>query len=105
LLPPRIFKRGKTNDLASGNLSMLAPTICRFSASNPSQKCDAEFCPKSWGNNSCDPYRNNPKPRESKLQNISDRERCGNGFKISRVRSTIYLDEGNGAFVAIEASS
>jgi arylsulfatase A-like enzyme len=92
------FKRGETNDLASGNVD-LAPTILQILGIKPSQKLDGRILSEAM--TVAMPSRG----PETKTIEAKKHFRSGTwrqSLQISRVGSTIYLDEGNGAFVAIE---
>jgi hypothetical protein len=92
------FKRGEANDLASGNVD-LAPTILQILGSKPSQKMDGRILSEAM--TVAMPSRQH----ETKTIEATKHFRSGTwrqSLQISRVGSTIYLDEGNGAFVAIE---
>jgi arylsulfatase A-like enzyme len=95
------FKRGETNGLASGNVD-LAPTILQILGIKPSQKMDGRILSEAMtvAMPSLEP--------ETKTIEATKRFRSGTwrqSLQISRVGSTIYLDEGNGAFVAIEPAA
>jgi arylsulfatase A-like enzyme len=99
------FKRGETNDLPSGNID-LAPTILQILGIKP-QKMDGRILseamtgPRNVGLQSAEAALS-PK---SETKTIEATKHFPSGtwrqsLQISRVGSTIYLDEGNGAFVA-----
>jgi arylsulfatase A-like enzyme len=95
------FKRGETNDFASGNVD-LAPTILQILGITPRQKMDGRILSEAMI--VATPSR---KP-ESKTIEATKHFQSGTwrqSLQISRVGSTIYLDEGNGAFVAIEPAA
>jgi predicted AlkP superfamily pyrophosphatase or phosphodiesterase len=95
------FKRGETNDLASGNVD-LAPTILQILGIKPPQKMDGRILSEAM---------TVARPsREPKTKTIEATKHFRSGtwqqwLQISRVGSTIYLDEGNGAFVTIEPAT
>jgi predicted AlkP superfamily pyrophosphatase or phosphodiesterase len=92
------FKRGETDDLPSGNID-LAPTILQILGLKPPQKMDGRIL--SEGMTVAMPSRE----PETKTIEATKHFRSGTwrqSLQISRVGSAIYLDEGNGAFVAIE---
>ena len=109
------FKRGETNDLASGNVD-LAPTILQILGIKPPQQMDGRIFPKPWltaargrpqdgGLQSATGASRKP---ETKTIEATKHFRSGTwrqSLQISRVGSTIYLDEGNGAFVANEPAA
>ena len=95
------FKRGETNDLASGNVD-LAPTILQILGIKPPQKMDGRILSEAM--TVAMPSRE----PETKRIEATKHFRSGTWrqwLQISRVGSTIYLDEGNGAFVAIEPAA
>ena len=92
------FKRGKMNHLASGNID-LAPTILQILRIKPSQKMD--------GRSLSEAVTVAMPPREPETKTIEATKHFSSGtwrqsLQITRVGSTNYLDQGNGAFVAIE---
>ena len=95
------FKRGETNDLASGNVD-LAPTILQILGIKPPQQMDGRILSEAM--TVAMPSREH----ETKTIEATKHFRSGTwrqSLQISRVGSTIYLDEGNGAFVAIEPAA
>lgn len=92
------FKRDETNDLPSGNVD-LAPTILQILAIKPLQKMDGRVLSEAM--TAAMPSQ---KP-ETKTIEATRNFQSGTwrqSLQISRVGSTIYLDDGNGAFVANE---
>jgi len=92
------FKRGETNDLASGNVD-LAPTILQILRIKPPQKMDGRILSEAM--------TVAMPTREPETKTIDATKHFSSGtwrqsLQVSRVGSTIYLDEGNGAFVPIE---
>ena len=111
------FKRGETNDLASGNVD-LAPTILQILGIKPPKQLDGRILSEVMVNNGQGAASRNgglqsaaPAPsRKSETKTIEATKHFRSGtwrqsLQISRVGSTIYLDEGNGAFVANEAAA
>jgi len=92
------FKRSETNDLASGNVD-LAPTILQILGINSPQKMDGRILTEAM-------IIATPSQRpETKTNEATKHFRSGTwrqSLRISRVGSSVYLDEGNGAFVANE---
>ena len=75
------FKRGETDDLPSGNVD-LAPTILQILGIKPPQKMDGRILSEAMtAAYIAVAKRPKPEAKQSKLQNISDRERGGNRFK------------------------
>ena len=104
------FKRGETNDLPSGNID-LAPTILHILGIKPPQKMDgrtlSEAMPASVGAlRRPDAAARHPYQATKTIEAIKD-FRSGTwrqSLQISRVDSTLYLDQGNGAFTAVEST-
>jgi predicted AlkP superfamily pyrophosphatase or phosphodiesterase len=107
------FKRGETNDLASGTVD-LAPTIVQILGIKPPSKMDGRILSEAMtglrngGLDSAEPALS----RKTETRTIEATKHFRSGtwrqsLQISRVGSTVYLDEGNGAFVAnqVEAAS
>src|SRR4029453_7857717 len=95
------FKRGETNDLASGNVD-LAPTILQILGIKPSQKMDGRILSEAMTVVIPSGQLETKKIEATKHFRSGTWRQC---LQISRVRLTIYLDEGNGAFVAIEPAA
>jgi len=100
------FKRGETNDLASGNVD-LAPTILHILDIKPPQKMDGRILSEAMTGRAGALRRPDATARRpyqaTKTIEATKHFRSGTwrqSLQISRVDSTIYLDEGNGAFVA-----
>jgi hypothetical protein len=111
------FKRGETNDLASGNVD-LAPTILQILGIKPPKQLDGRIllevmvnggqgsASRNGGLQSAEPAP--PRKPETKTIEATKHFRSGTwrqSLQISQIGSTIYLDEGNGAFVAIEPAA
>jgi arylsulfatase A-like enzyme len=111
------FKRGEPNDLSSGNVD-LSPTILQILGIKPPKQLDGRILsevmvnighgapPKNGGLQSAEPAPS----RKPETQTIEATKHFRSGtwqqsLQISRVGSTIYLDEGNGAFVPIEPAA
>jgi predicted AlkP superfamily pyrophosphatase or phosphodiesterase len=98
------FKRGETNELPTGNID-LAPTILQILGIKPTSKMDGRILSEAVAA----PTSLLPAPKPE-AKSIEARKDFPSGtwrqtLKISRVGSTIYLDEGNGAFVANEPTA
>jgi arylsulfatase A-like enzyme len=90
------FKRDQMNDVASGNVD-LAPTILQILGIKPPQKMDGRILLEAM--TGAMPSQK----REIKRIEATKEFHSGTwhqSLQISRVGSTVYLDEGNGAFVA-----
>ena len=98
------FKRGQTDDLPTGNVD-LVPTILQILGIKVPHQMDGRILSEAVAA----PTSLLPAPKPE-AKSIEARKDFPSGtwrqtLKISRVRSTIYLDEGNGAFVAIEPAA
>jgi arylsulfatase A-like enzyme len=92
------FRRGKMTDLPSGNVD-LAPTILRILGITAPQQLDGRVLSEAMVN--IDPAAPGLKPESKTIEAAKDfpSGTWRQSLQISRVGSTIYLDEGNGAFV------
>jgi predicted AlkP superfamily pyrophosphatase or phosphodiesterase len=92
------FHRGKMTDLPSGNVD-LAPTILRILGIKAPQQLDGRVLSEAMVN--IDPAASELKPEDKTIEAAKDfpSGTWRQSLQISRVGSTIYLDEGNGAFV------
>jgi len=95
------FKRGETNDLASGNVD-LAPTILKILGIKPPQKMDGRILSEAMA---VVIPSGQPEAKRIEATKHFRSATWRQWLQISRVGSTIYLDEGNGAFVAIEPAA
>src|SRR6476619_6832785 len=98
------FKRGQTDDLPTGNVD-LVPTILQILGIKVPHQMDGRILSEAVAA----PASLLPAPKPE-AKSIEARKDFPSGtwrqtLKISRVGSTIYLDEGNGAFVAIEPAA
>ena len=89
------FKRGETNDLPSGNVD-LAPTILQILNIKSMPRMDGRILSEAM--TVATPLQ------KSETKTIEATKHFPSGtwrqsLQMSRVGSTIYLDEGNGAFV------
>jgi predicted AlkP superfamily pyrophosphatase or phosphodiesterase len=89
------FKNGLTSELSSGNVD-LAPTICSILGINPSSPMDGRVLEEAMASA-------NSSPPQATTENLEATKKFPDGewrqrLRISRVGSTIYFDEGNGAF-------
>jgi len=92
------FHRGKVSDFPSGNVD-LAPTILRILGITAPQQLDGRVLSEAMVN--IDPATPGLKPENKTIEAAKDFP-LGSRWQwlqISRVGSTLYLDEGNGAFV------
>jgi arylsulfatase A-like enzyme len=98
------FKRGQTDDLPTGNVD-LVPTILQILGIKVPHQMDGRILSEAVAA----PTSLLPAPKPE-AKSIEARKDFPSGtwrqtLKISRVGSTIYLDEGNGAFVATEPAA
>ena len=89
------FRRGETDDLPSGNVD-LAPTILRILGIKAPQQLDGRILSEAMSNVDMSALKPETKTIEATKDFPSGTWR--QSLQISRVGSTIYLDEGNGAF-------
>ena len=92
------FKRGQTDDLPTGNVD-LVPTILQILGIKVPHQMDGRILSEAVAA----PTSLSPAPKPE-AKSIEARKNFPSGtwrqtLKISRVSSTIYLDEGNGSFV------
>lgn len=105
------FKRGQTDGLASGNVD-LAPTILRILRVTAPQKLDGRILSEVMVNGGEEAVSRNSglqsaapaalRKLETNTLEATKHFRSGTwrqSLQISRVDSTVYLDDGNGAFV------
>ena len=93
------FKRGETDDLPTGNVD-LAPTVLQILGVKPPGKMDGRILSEAMVN--AGPAVANLKAETKTMEAGKD---FGPGtwrqsLQISRVGATVYLDEGNGEFLA-----
>jgi len=96
------IRRGQTDDLPSGNVD-LAPTILNIFGVSPAQKMDGRVLSEAL-------VTVDKQAVEPTTETIEASKGFSSGtwrqtLKTSRVGSTTYLDEGNGAFVAKEGAA
>jgi len=93
------FRQGEVDDLPTGNID-LAPMILRILGITAPQKMDGRILPKAVVNG--EPATAGLKPETKTIEATKDfpSGTWRQTLKISRVGSTIYLDEGNGTFTA-----
>src|SRR5205807_8069205 len=91
------FRRGETDDLPSGNVD-LAPTILRILGIKPPEQLDGRILSEAMVK--VDPSNTGPRSETKTIDAVRDfpSGTWRQTLKISRVGSTIYLDEGNGVF-------
>jgi predicted AlkP superfamily pyrophosphatase or phosphodiesterase len=90
------FRRGQIVDLPSGNVD-LAPTILRILGIKAPQQLDGRVLSEAMVN--IDTLALKPETKTIEATKDFPSGSWRQSLQISRVGSTIYLDEGNGAFV------
>jgi hypothetical protein len=90
------FRHGQVDDLPTGNVD-LAPTILRILGITAPQQLDGRVLSEAMANIDMPALKPETKTIEAAKDFSSGTWR--QSLQISRVGSTIYLDEGNGAFV------
>ena len=90
------FRRGQMSDLPSGNVD-LAPTVLRILGLTSAQQLDGRVLSEALVK--LDPATAELKPETKTIEATKDfpTGTWRQSLQISRVGSTIYLDEGNGA--------
>ena len=89
------FKRSETDDLPTGNVD-LAPTILKILGITSPQKMDGRILSEAM---TAAMPSGKPETRKITATKIFESGTWRQSLQISRVGSTSYLDEGNGAFV------
>ena len=93
------FKRGTTNDLPSGNVDV-APTVLQILGLKPAEKMDGRILFEAMT------VATPSQKHETKTIEATKHFQSGTwrqSLQISRVGSTIYFDEGSGAFMKLAA--
>jgi arylsulfatase A-like enzyme len=90
------FRRGEMDELPSGNVD-LAPTILHILGITPPQQLDGRILSEAMADIDLPALKPETKTIEAKKDFVAGTWR--QSLQISRVGSTVYLDEGNGAFV------
>jgi arylsulfatase A-like enzyme len=93
------FRVGETDDLPSGNVD-LAPTILHIFGITPQQPLDGRVLTEAMANIDVPAPKSETKTIEATREFSSGIWR--ESLQISRVGSTMYLDEGNGVFVPMK---
>ena len=89
------FRRGQTDDLPSGNLDV-APTILHILGIKPQEQLDGRILSEAMVNIETPMLK--PETKTIKATKDFPSGTWRQSLQISRVGSTIYLDEGNGDF-------
>src|SRR6266436_3134771 len=95
------FRRGQTDDLATGNVD-LAPTILHILGIKPTQEMDGKVLSEALVNTDQVPAGGKTETKTIEAKKDFAAGSWRQSLRISRVGSTIYLDEGNGAFAPRE---
>jgi hypothetical protein len=105
------FKRGETDDLPSGNVD-LAPTIVQILSIKPQHKMDGRILseamtgPRNGGLQFAEPaFLSKPETKTIEATKHFQSGTWRQSLQMSRLGSTMYLDEGNGVFVANEPAA
>ena len=91
------FRRGQTDDLPTGNVD-LAPTILHIVGIKALQEMDGRVLSEAMVNVDQVPAGGKAETKTIEAKKDFAAGTWRQSLKISRVGSTIYLDEGNGAF-------
>ena len=91
------FRRGQTDDLPTGNVD-LAPTILHIVGIKALQEMDGRVLSEAMVNVDQVPDGGKAETKTIEAKKDFAAGTWRQSLKISRVGSTIYLDEGNGAF-------
>jgi arylsulfatase A-like enzyme len=92
------FRRGQTDDLPTGNVD-LAPTILRILGIDAPQEMDGRILSEALVNTNGVPAARKTQTKTIEAKSDFTAGKWRQSLRISRVGSTIYLDEGNGSFV------
>jgi arylsulfatase A-like enzyme len=92
------FRRGQTDDLPTGNVD-LAPTILHILGIKAAQGMDGRVLCEAMVNADQVPAGGKTEEKTIEAKKDFTTGSWRQSLRISRIGSTIYLDEGNGAFV------
>ena len=92
------FRRGQTDDLPTGNVD-LAPTILHILGFNASKEMDGRILSEALVSTDLVPHGRKTETKTMESRKDFPAGTWRQSLQISRVGSTIYLDEGNGSFV------
>jgi arylsulfatase A-like enzyme len=91
------FRRGQTDDLPTGNVD-LAPTILHVLGINAPQEMDGRILFEAMVSTNGVPAGRKTEAKTIEAKKDFRAGKWRQSLRISRVGSTFYLDEGNGAF-------
>jgi len=91
------FRHGELDDSPSGNID-LAPTILRILGITPLQQMDGRILSEAMVN--INRHTSKPETKTVEATKEFDSGSWRQSLQISHIGSTIYLDDGNGAFVS-----
>lgn len=92
------FRRGQTDDLPTGNVD-LAPTILQVLGVKPPQEMDGRVLTEATVNADRTSPTTKAETKTIEAQRDFDAGIWRQSLQISRVGSTVYLDQGNGTFL------
>jgi arylsulfatase A-like enzyme len=91
------FRRGQTDDLPTGNVD-LSPTILHILGIKPPQEMDGRVLYEAMVNVNSVPAVGKTETKTIEAKKDFTAGIWRQSLRISRVGSTMYLDEGNGSF-------
>ena len=91
------FRRGQTDDLPTGNVD-LAPTILHILGIKPPQEMDGRVLSEAMASGDQVPTAGKTETKTIEAKKDFPGGSWRQSLRISRVGTTIYLDEGNGSF-------
>jgi arylsulfatase A-like enzyme len=93
------FRRGQTEDLATGNVD-LAPTILHILGIKAPQEMDGRVLSEAMAGGNQIPAAGKMETNTIEAKKDFPGGSWRQSLRISRVGTTIYLDEGNGSFAS-----
>jgi arylsulfatase A-like enzyme len=92
------FRRGQTDDLPTGNVDV-APTILHILGIKASQEMDGRVLTEAMISGDQVPAAGRMETKTVEAKKDFPKGSWRQSLRISRMDTTIYLDEGNGSFV------